>query len=70
MNWFDRPGVLVVDGYWDGGVGGTGVVTTLPMHDGMRLPRREFPPGFAGANPGPSVEEVKPRYRVKAIVAK
>jgi hypothetical protein len=29
-------------------------------------PRREFNPGFEGANPGPSHPEPKPRYRVKA----
>ena len=70
MEWLDRPGVLTVADYWDGGAGGIGTATTLPMHDGFKLPKREFPPGFAGANPGPSHPEQKPRYRVKAIMAK
>lgn len=49
----------------DPGLGGLGITQTLPMWDGMHLVVKPFNIGFEGANPGPSVEESKPRYRVK-----
>jgi hypothetical protein len=37
---------------------GSGSVSTLTTYPGARLnPHREFPPGFHGANPGPSFDE-------------
>jgi hypothetical protein len=62
--WTDLPGFSTVDGYPEGYLGGSGHAGTLPMHDGWRLPKRHFNPGFEGANPGPSHDETKPRYRV------
>lgn len=66
FHWSDIPGYAGVDGYPDGYVGGSGSTGTLPMHDGMKLPKRHFNPGFKGANPGPSQPEQKPRYRIRA----
>ena len=47
-------------------VGGIGAAGTLGGWPNQPLPKREFPPGFHVAAPGPSHPEPKPRYQVKA----
>jgi hypothetical protein len=54
------------DWYDDGFIQPGGSASTLHSWPDQPLPQREFPPGFHGANPGPSHPEPKPRYRVKA----
>jgi hypothetical protein len=43
------------------GVGSASTITTYDKP--IRLPPRAFPPGFHGANPGPSIDEDPPRPR-------
>lgn len=47
-----------------------GSVTTLNKDGALRRPAREFPPGFAGANPGPSYDDVPPKpHKPRGIAA-
>lgn len=51
---------------WEDGVAtmGIGSASTLTTYDrAPGSPYREFPPGFHGANPGPSYEEAPTRKR-------
>jgi len=51
-------------------VGGIGAAGTVHGWPNQPLPKREFPPGFHVAAPGPSHPEPKPRYQVKATSRK
>jgi hypothetical protein len=55
----------------DGLAGFMGGSATTMNSDGKRRRTREFPPGFHGANPGPSYDEDPPRApRAKPTQAK
>lgn len=60
------PGYFQAAEWAEGYTSGQGSAGTVGGWPDQPLPRREFAPGFHGANPGPSQPEVKPRYRIKA----
>lgn len=60
------PGRADLWTYEGGNTSGGGSASPIGYFPDQPLRRREFPPGFHGANPGPSYPEPKPRYRVKA----
>jgi len=66
MAWVFWPGELDVSGAPDQPVSGGASASPIGYFPDQPLRRREFAPGFHGANPGPSYPEPKPRYRVKA----
>jgi hypothetical protein len=61
-----EPRPIMDDWYTDGFIQPGGGASPIHGWPDQPLPRREFPPGIHGANPGPSHPEPKPRYRVKA----
>lgn len=66
--WFQVPGAEIFEGWpGDPGLSGVGYQSALETTRADARPAREFPPGFEGANPGPSQpDNFKPRFRVRA----
>lgn len=68
MTWYQVPGEPAVEYYVDNStIGGVGYQSTLDTVRQDARPKREFPPGFHGAAPGPSHDDnYRPRIRVRA----
>lgn len=56
----DEDGWLDAEDLWSPSVGTATPITEYA--EPIRVPKRAFPPGFHGANPGPSHDEDPPRF--------